>query len=371
MKQVFGILLMFLCLSGQGSDLFLEGRLLDTAGQPIAKTTFTADVYLYAAATGTAGQQKIDSVAADRLFTDADGYYAFHIRNIDLSNFMKQHSEAWLALENVNNTITQEKVSDLRPRQRIGSVPYALIANHASRLADETMLNADGEAGYSLTVTNNLIASYLPINSDKEGYALSGDVNYLDFGNGVCTLLGSPVTGKKPYRHTVGNGGKARSFYFRESAGYDGFENGFDYIWRITGDQLNAAYGRGSSITKDFTVNQDCLVRLSYVMVGVHFSKSTVVTVYSDAVYPGSTTKIKLFDVFASENGPYVPDNPSEPPNGPGYMLVFPMRAGYTCKISCTPRLSSYEPYATRDDIPINALWVGAEIIPFGARKVK
>lgn len=353
MKRIFGICLALLGLVAQASDLFLEGRLLDTTGKPIVKATFTAEAFVYAAATGETGRQKVESIAADRFFTDADGYYAFHVRNLDLAAYLRQHSEAWLGLEQVQNTATGKTVADLPPRQRVGSVPYALVADHATRLTEGAVLNRDEAKDYSLTVTNDLIASKL---------LFDGDVGDLDLTKGGGAILGHPMTGLRNFKDADGKiqrKGKVRSFNFRESAGYDGFENSFDYIWHAVG--TNDVRIKAQRIV----VDQDCLVRVNFITSGGRGNKDLEIEVYESEENTKKGYSGRLFYVGPGSAGSWdvvntAPPTQNEPPLGIGHMAVFPMRAGYVMNIWSDWHKSSY-PSGSYDSV-----WMGVEIIPFG-----
>lgn len=355
MKRIFGICLALLGLVAQASDLFLEGRLLDTTGKPIVKATFTAEAFVYAAATGETGRQKVESIAADRFFTDADGYYAFHVRNLDLAAYMRQHSEAWLGLEQVQNTATGKTVADLPPRQRVGSVPYALVADHATRLTEGAVLNRDEAKDYSLTVTNDLIASKL---------LFDGDIGDLDLTKGGSAILGHPVTGLRNFKDADGKiqrKGKVRSFNFRESAGYDGFENSFDYIWHAVG--TNDVRIKAQRIV----VDQDCLVRVNFITYGNTGYKGFSIEGYEfeedfqkgkSPLFLISSGTVGSWDVGWQKSNP--PPTLDEPPTGIGHMAIFPMRAGYVMNIWSEWRKNS-NPSSSYDSV-----WMGVEIIPFG-----
>ena len=111
-------------LAAVPSEINYQGLITDSDGDPIMSATNSVAVNLYQVETGGTAEytQSFTQVASD-----ANGIYSIQIGGASLQSVLETNSALWLEL-----IINEETLS---PRQKINSVPYALVAKSAKSFA--------------------------------------------------------------------------------------------------------------------------------------------------------------------------------------------------------------------------------------------
>ncbi|MEC8329939.1 MAG: hypothetical protein VXZ45_02260, partial [Verrucomicrobiota bacterium] len=121
------------------SKINYQGLITDTDGSPIVSTTNTITAYLYGTESGGT------ALYSDSFFnvnSDTNGIYSIEIGDVGLQSVLEGNNELWLEL-----IINQQTLS---PRQKINSVPYALVA----KAAESIVPGSDADAAISTNASN-------------------------------------------------------------------------------------------------------------------------------------------------------------------------------------------------------------------------
>ena len=188
-------------LTAVPSKINYQGIITDIDGSPIVSTANTITALLYATELGGAALYTQSFVGVN---SDNNGMYSIQVGDGSLQSFLENNNELWLEL------IINEQT--LSPRQKIHSVPYALVAKAAESIVpgsdadSDISTNASDIQAQDVRISTLESGSTMWTNNASNIQAHNVRINMLESGSTVWSSNASDIQAQDVRINTLESG---------------------------------------------------------------------------------------------------------------------------------------------------------------------